>query len=104
MKDDGDLELARESIEHAAVENVTDLRRRAAPRQLAVERSHVERHHVEPAQLGETMNQSVPHLAARARHEDYRSARHRSLSHGSLVWQPCCMFINRDEPLFLRAF
>ena len=83
MKDDGDLELAREPIEQVPVQDVADPRRRAAARELRVERTHVESQDVEPAELGETMDQPVPHLAARARHQDRRSTRHRLLAAAS---------------------
>jgi hypothetical protein len=79
VEDDGDLELAPESIQEMAVEDVSDSRRRAAARDLGVERSDVEGEDVKGRELGQTGDQAVPHLATGAGHEHDGLTRHGNL-------------------------
>ncbi len=76
MEDHRDLELAPQPVEQVAVEDVPDAGRRAAPGHLGVDGPDVEGQDVVDAEIREVMDQAMPDLAARAGHEDHRSACH----------------------------
>jgi len=80
VEDDGDLEFAHCAVEQMAVENVADHGRGAAPSQIGLERSDVERQDVEGPEIGEAMDQPVSYLAVRSGDEDRGLACHLSQS------------------------
>src|SRR5207245_10039153 len=80
VEDDGDLEFAHRAVEQMAVENVADHGRGAAPSQIGLERSDVERQDVEGPEVGEAMDQPGSDLAVSAGDEDRGRACHLSQS------------------------
>jgi hypothetical protein len=82
VEDHRDLELAPEPLEEVSVEDVAHASRRAAGGQRRLERAQVEGEDVEGAEVGEPVDEAVPHLAAGAGHEHDGPARHGSLLTG----------------------